>query len=88
MKDLQKLAGHLNFVNCAIVPGHAFTRQMYAKFSGTALLNKHNGFLKPHHHIKLDNEFRLDCAIWERFLQDLDSVNRPIFGFGFSLVCR
>ena len=32
VKEMQKLAGFLNFLNRAIVPGRAFTRRMYAKF--------------------------------------------------------
>ena len=32
--DLQKSAGFLNFLNRAITPGRAFTRRMYAKFTG------------------------------------------------------
>ena len=34
VKDLQSLAGFLNFLCKAIHPGHAFTRQMYSEFSG------------------------------------------------------
>ena len=70
LKDLEKLAGHLNFLNRAIVPGRAFTRRMYAKFSGMT-------DLKPHHHIKLDKEFKLDSKVWEVFLSGDDSVMRP-----------
>ena len=73
VKELQKFAGHLNFINRVIVPGRAFTRQMYAKFSGIK-----NGAttLKPHHHVKLDKEFKMDCKIWEMFLQDITSITR------------
>ena len=34
VRDLQSLAGLLNFLNRVIVPGRAFTRRMYVKFSG------------------------------------------------------
>ena len=77
VKELQQLAGHLNFINRAIVPGRAFTRRMYAKFSGNNILKKDGTMLKPYHHIKLDIEFRLDCAMWEYFLTNLNSVTRP-----------
>ena len=70
LKDLEKLASHLNFLNRAIVPGRALTRRMYAKFSGMTKL-------KPHHHITLDKEFKLDYKVWEVFLSGDDSVMRP-----------
>ena len=34
VKDLESLAGLLNFLNRAIFPGRAFTHRMYAKFAG------------------------------------------------------
>ena len=71
VKELQKLAGHLNFINRAVVPGCAFTRRMYAKFAGPL------STLKPYHHIRLDSEFKADCRIWISFLTELDSVVRP-----------
>ena len=83
MKELQRLAGHLNFLHRAIVPGRAFTRRMYSKFAGGKLMQPSGRArntsltLKPHHHISLDQEFRLDCEMWELFLHDLDSVVRP-----------
>ena len=79
VKDLQKLAGHLNFVSKAVVPGRAFTRRMYAKFAGShgEILNSKGQKLKPHHHVHLDREFKLDCQMWEVFLKDLHAVNRP-----------
>ena len=55
------------------MPGHAFTRRMYSKFSGDNFQK-----LKPHHHIRLDIEFKMDCKIWESFLSDLNrSIVRP-----------
>ena len=46
--ELQKLAGLLNFLSRAIVPGRAFTRRIYAKFVNTDL--------EQHYHIKADAE--------------------------------
>ena len=77
IKQLQKLAGHLNFINRAVVPGRAFTKRMYAKFSGTNIVNSKGSPLKSYHHVKLDKEFRLDCQMWELFLLDLENVVRP-----------
>ena len=74
IKMLQKLAGLLNFLGRAIFPGRAFTRRMYAKFSGDNV--KH---LKSFHHIKLDQEFKSDCKVWLHFLSKdyIQAVSRP-----------
>ena len=85
VKSLQQLAGHLNFVNRAVVLGWAFTRRMYAKFSGKMIKGK-SMELKPHHHVKLDKEFRLDCLMWEQFLLDINSVIRPFIDLDETLV--
>ena len=61
IKELQQLARHLNFINRAIVPGRAFTRRMYAKFSGGNVVNAKGIPLKSYHHVKLDADFRSDC---------------------------
>ena len=49
VKELQSLAGLLNFLNRAIHPGRAFTRRMYSKFSGVVKIdgfgNKNRGEL-------------------------------------------
>ena len=42
LKQLQKLCGFLNFLCRCVVPGHAFTRRLFAYTAGN---------LKPHHHI-------------------------------------
>ena len=36
--------------------------------------------LKPHHHIKLDGEFKLDCRVWIEFLSENAQVvvSRPM----------
>ena len=78
VKEIQSLAGLLNFLNKAIVPGRVLTRRMYAKYSeivdyhGNRILGSH---LKPHHHIKLDQEFKLDCSVWLQF--SLKMENNP-----------
>ena len=76
VKELQSLAGLLNFLNRAIVPGRAFTRRMYAKCSSS-----NNGLqtvLKLHHHIRLDREFKEDCRVWCKFLEQNHTVTcRP-----------
>ena len=73
VKELQQLCGFLNFLNRAIFPGRAFTRRMYAKFACGKPL-------KQHHHIRLDQEFKFDCKVWETFLcsSSASVVNRPM----------
>ena len=72
VKELQVLCGFLNFLSKAIFPGRAFTRRMYAKYSEVVNINMGSGNkwleadkqhykLKQHHHIRLDNDFKLDC---------------------------
>ena len=88
VKELQQLCGYLNFLNRAVVPGRAFTRRMYAKFSQSIdfsdsglrhprstdkLGDQHETWkLKDHHHVRLDAEFKLDCKVWLEFLTDPD----------------
>ena len=62
VKEIQSLAGLLNFLHKAIYPGRAFTRRMYAKVA--------TDHLKWHHHVNLDREFRNDCMIWLKFLSN------------------
>ena len=69
VKEIQRLAGLLNFLNKALYPGRVFTRRMYAKT--THKLNS----LKPHHHINLDTEFKADCRVGLLFLGDEDHSN-------------
>ena len=95
VKDLQKLCGFLNFLNKAIVPGRAFTRRMYAKYSANCKSSSHkfdeptNKFakLKAHHHVRLDGEFKADCKVWLEFLTDNDFrkiVNRPMIDLSLN----
>ena len=86
VKELQRLSGHLNFLNKAIVPGRVFTRRMYAKFTGKALKTKSGKTLKYHHHVRLDGEFKADCSMWEQFLIQQNSVNRPFIDLKKKLV--
>ena len=73
VQELQMLCGYLNFLNKAITPGCAFTQRMYAKYSKTIDFSASGLYrqkekvvkvLKPHHHIRLDSEFKMDCEIW------------------------
>ena len=62
VKQLQVIAGYLNFLTRAIFAGRTFNRRIYAKYA------KVNAQLKPHYHIKVDDELRFDCEVWRFFL--------------------
>ena len=57
---LQKLTGLLNNISKALVPGRAFNRHFYLECAGQKL----------HHHIRVDNEIKLDAAMWIKFLRN------------------
>ena len=85
VKELQQLAGFLNFLNHAIVPGRTFTRCMYTKYADTleAKSQSKPRKLKHYHHIKLDQEFKRDCQVWLEFLkvENVAAVSRPFVDF-------
>ena len=68
IQELQVLTGYLNFLTKAIFPGRTFTHCMYLKYANLKNTMDKNGKLKPHHHVKIDTEFRFDCEIWQTFL--------------------
>ena len=74
VKEIQRLAGMLNFLNKAIHPGRAFTRRMYSKYSDIA---DGKTVLKHYHHVKVDKEFRNDCEVWRTFLLNQEAYSRP-----------
>ena len=67
VQEFQKLCGTLNFLCRCIVPGRAFLRRLYIN----------NAKLKPHHHIKITEENRLDLMVWKEFLANPDNYYRP-----------
>ena len=69
VKQLQVLCGYLNFLCRAVYPGRAFLRQMYAKYTVPELGYQMKFILKPHHHVRLDKEFKLDASVWVEFLK-------------------
>ena len=74
IKQLQALTGYLNFIMKVIFPGRMFTCRMYAKYvtiKDARVGNK----LKPHYHIRIDGEFRLDCEVWRTFLSHYQSLS-------------
>ena len=72
VKEVQSLAGLLNFLNRAVFTGRAFTRHMYMKLSGKMCQ------LRPYHHVRIDKDFKDDCKVWLEFLSTGKlSVCRP-----------
>ena len=75
LKQLQKLCRFLNFLCRAIIPGRAFTRHLYAY---TATTQKK---LKPHHHIRVNAEMRLDMIMWKSLLEHPSVFCQPFIDF-------
>ena len=73
--EVQKLAGFLNFLCRCIVPGRAFTRRLYSLMSGN------NSKLKPHHHVRVKKENKLDLQIWKQFLTSPQVFSRAFSEF-------
>lgn len=73
--DMQRITGLLNFFCKAIVPGRAFTRRLYAMYSGE------NKQLKQHHHVRVTSEVRLDLGMWRRFIVNNLDFSRPFVDF-------
>ena len=78
--DLQKICGFLNFLGRCVVPGHAFTRRLYAQLSGNNL--------KPHYHLKINAEMRRDLHMWLLFLQHPTVFSRPFMDFEKFLMAQ
>ena len=55
LNQLQKVCGFLNFLGRCVIPGRAFTRRLYTYTSSDKL--------KPHHHIRVNNEIREDLLM-------------------------
>ena len=70
---VQRLCGFLNFLCRAIVPGRAFTRRLYAITAGDKL--------KPHHHVLVKAENRMDLRVWLAFLDHPSVFARPFMDF-------
>ena len=53
---------------------------MYSKFAHLiegARYKETGKIIKPYHHVKLDDEFRMDCQVWIQFLVNPQAVARP-----------
>jgi hypothetical protein len=65
LRTLQALIGLLNFTCRVVVPGRAFLRRMIALTRGV---------MRPHHHIRINNEAKADIAAWLCFINDYNGV--------------
>ena len=77
LRQLQQLCGLLNFLCTAVVPGRAFTRRMYSHGEGVK---------KPHHHLPIDRELKLDLQCWKTFLNSDTVFSRPFTDFDSELM--
>ena len=73
---VQKLCGFLNFLSRAVIPGRAFTRRLYTMYE-----TKSGVTLKPHHHIRIRSEDKLDLGVWKKFLVNPDAYCQPFVDF-------
>ena len=75
IKQLQQICGFLNFLGRAIIPGRAFTRRLYSYTS------MKGDKLKPHHHVKITQEMKLDFEMWNIFIHHQSVFARPFADF-------
>ena len=69
---VQKMTGFLNFLCKCVIPGRAFTMRFYSIVPSN---------MKPHYHIKITEEMRLDVKVWSMFLDQPDVYCRPFMDF-------
>lgn len=74
--QIQSIAGTLNFMCKAIVPGRAFVRRLYYKIAG----------LKQHHHVRVGTEIKEDLNMWLSLLKMGQTVCRPFMDFSKVLM--
>ena len=63
LRELQSLIGLLNFCCSVVIPGRAFLRR---------LIDLTTGLTRPHHHIRLNREAKLDIRMWLDFLDNFN----------------
>ena len=65
-KELESLVGKLAFASRVVKPGKTFLRRMYELLSGIR---------QPHHHVRLNSQFRSDLQWWATFLSAWNGVS-------------
>ena len=68
---IQQVTVLLSFTCRGIPVGRLFTRRFHSKGKG----------LKQYHHVRVDQEMKLDCEVWTSFLASKDSLWRPFVDF-------
>ena len=63
LRELQSLIGLLNFCCSVVILGRAFLRR---------LIDLTTGLTRPHHHIRLNREAKLDIRMWLDFLDNFN----------------
>ena len=76
LKEIQSLAGMLNFCCGVITPARAFSRRLY---------NLSIGLSRPYHHRKVTNQVRADLEVWKSFLH---TYNRKTFFLDFNFLSQ
>ena len=70
VKQVQSLAGHLNFVTRAVPHGRPFSRKLYSMVAG----------MKLHWHVSVTKEVKRDLLMWKKFIQEyggMDNNSNP-----------
>ena len=82
VSQIQKLCGFLNFLCRCIVPGRPFTTRLYALIGGKTKSGPI--MLKPHYHVRVTAEAKLDLLMWLTFLQSPDCYYQRFIDFEVS----
>ena len=76
LKEIQGLAGMLNFACGVIAPARAFSRRLY---------NLSIGLSRPYHHRKITNQVKQDLKVWKNFMM---SYNRKTFFLDYRFLSQ
>ena len=76
LKQIQSLAGMLNFACGVIAPARAFSRRLH---------NLTIGLSRPYHHRKITEQVRQDLLVWKKFLS---SFNRKTFFLDYHFLSQ
>ena len=76
LKQIQSLAGMLNFACSVIAPARAFSRRLY---------NLSIGLSRPYHHKKVTGQVRQDLLVWYNFLS---TFNRKTFFLDYNFLTQ
>lgn len=66
LKDVQKVIGTMQFACRALIPGRTFMRRLIGLTSGVK---------RPHHHIRITREAKLDLEMWLTFLDTFNGIS-------------